>query len=235
MRPADAATLAGGVLAGASITLAVSGYLDLAVRILMLAYALDVLDGWLARRFGGASEEGLMLDRAFDRVSQVVAPLIVYAAWATPRLSPLDRALLAAYSGGIVAVAFWRLVKRVVWRLTHFAGLPMFAHAGVLLLSYIGDVLVKPVILIGLMIMSAVPVPYLRRLRWGSRNPSPGTLPRLLAVLIIAVLPYHAAPVVAAARVALAALLAYAAVGFIPPLLGLTPGPRLAGGGSSHR
>ena len=231
MRPADAATLAGGVLAGASMPLAVMGYYSTAVRLLMLAYLCDVLDGWLATRYGGSTGEGLMLDRALDRVSQVIAPLTLYTAWASERLSPMESALLALYAGGIVAVAFWRLVHRIVWRLTHFAGLPLFVHAGVMLSSYIADAPVNPLILLALLAASAVPIPYVRRLPKSS-TPSPGVAPRAAAVLVLALLPYRNPVVMLLGKLVLISLLLYAALGALPPLLGITPGPR--SGGSEH-
>jgi len=196
------------------------GHFDLAVRVLMLSYAFDVLDGWLARRYGGSTREGLMLDRAFDRVSQVLAPLALYTAWytSTPH-TRVDEALLAAYASGLVAVAFWRLVRRIVWTLQYFAGLPMFAHAGVLLLSYIAKSPVHPALLLALLLASAVPIPYLRRLTPKSSTPSPATPARLAIVLALAIIPYNSHIVAAAARALLAAIIAYAIAGPIPPLL----------------
>ena len=231
MRPADAATLAGGILAGASIPLAVMGHYSIAVRLLMLAYLCDVLDGWLARRYGGSTSEGLMLDRALDRVSQVIAPLTLYTAWVSGRLSPLESALLALYAGGIVAVAFWRLVHRIVWRLTYFAGLPLFVHAGVMLSSYMAGTPVNPLILLALLAASAAPIPYVRRLSESS-TPSPGTAPRAAAVLALALLPYRSPVVMLLGKLVLIALLLYAALGALPPLLGVAPGPRSGEGGS---
>ena len=224
MRPADAATLAGGLLAGASIPLSISGHLDTAVRLMMIAYFFDVIDGWLARRFGGSTPEGLMLDRAFDRVSQVIAPLTLYLSWATRDASTLDIALLSIYTGGIVAIAFWRLVRRIVWELTHFAGLPMFVHAGVLITSYLARVELSPLILLGLMTASAIPVPYTRRISKKGRTPSPAVSLRAAVVLLFAAVPYQNRLVVYASEAGLIALLLYAALGFLPPLLGLTPG-----------
>ncbi|MEB2836171.1 MAG: CDP-alcohol phosphatidyltransferase family protein [Desulfurococcales archaeon] len=233
MRPADAATLAGGALAGASMPLAVAGHYSIAVRLLMLAYLCDVLDGWLARRYGGSTSEGLMLDRALDRVSQVLAPLTLYTAWVSARLTPLESVLLALYAGGIVAVAFWRLVHRIVWRLTHFAGLPLFVHAGVMLSSYIADSPVNPLILLALLAASAAPIPYVRRLSKSSSTPSPGVAPRAAAVLVLALLPYRNPVVILLGKLVLISLLLYAAVGALPPLLGVTPGPRSGESGRS--
>jgi phosphatidylserine synthase len=227
LRPADAATLAGGLLAGASIPLSISGHMDAAVRLLMLAYFFDVIDGWLARRFGGSTPEGLMLDRAFDRVSQIIAPLTLYLSWVFSGATSIrDLILLSIYAGGIVAVAFWRLVRRIVWSLTHFAGLPMFVHAGVLITSYLAHVRVNPLVLVGLMLASAVPVPYVRRISKSGGTPSPGVSIRAAIVLLFAVIPYNNAVVIEASKVALGGLLLYAATGFLPPLLGLTPGGR---------
>jgi phosphatidylserine synthase len=226
LRPADAATLAGGLLAGASIPLSISGHLDVAVRLLMLAYFFDVIDGWLARHFGGSTPEGLMLDRAFDRVSQVIAPLTLYLSWASRTAGLQDLVLLSIYAGGIVAVAFWRLVRRIVWELTHFAGLPMFVHAGVLITSYLARIKLNPLILVGLMLASAIPIPYMRRISKSRGTPSPGVSVRAAIVALFAVIPYNNTAVIYASKIALVGLLLYAALGFLPPLLGLTPGGR---------
>ena len=226
MRVADAVTLIGGALAGASIALAVIGHVEYAVRMLMLSYAADVLDGWVARRFGGSTEKGLMLDRAFDRVSQVIGPLVAYAAWIRT-LDPgqLYTLIYVVYAGGLVAVAFWRLIYRVVWSLRYFAGLPMFAHAAVLLSSIIAGSPIPAPILLALLAASAAPIPYVRRLSEKS-TPSPGMPLRLLIVTAIALVPYDWEPIQELAWLLRAAILVYAAAGAIPPLLGLTPSPR---------
>ncbi len=194
----------------------------LAIRFLMLSYFFDVIDGWLARRYGGSTPEGLMLDRAFDRVSQVIAPLVVYTGWARSSgalESEVSLALFTIYAAGLVAVAFWRLVRRIVWSLQYFAGLPMFVHSGVLLLPVIAGTPIHPAVLLALLLASGLPVPYLRRLKPSSPTPSPATPLRLAVVAGLALIPYHLHPIKVAAKLLLLALLAYAVTGPIPPLV----------------
>ena len=229
-RPADAVTLAGGLTAGAAVALASAGALEASLRLLFVSYALDVLDGWVARRTGGGTPEGRMLDRALDRVSQVVAPLAVYASWlAAQDASWTTVALFAAYAGGLVAAAFWRLVYRPVPSLDYFSGLPLFVHAIVLLSSVLSKEPVHPALLLALLAASAAPVPYTRRLRGGGA-PSPAPWSRLAVMILLAAAPYGNELVAELAYAARTAVLAYALAGWLPPALGLTPSPGRAAG-----
>ncbi len=229
MRPADAVTLAGGILAGFSMVLGVYGYVIVAVHILFLSYAMDVLDGIVARKTGGGTREGLLLDRAFDRLSQVIAPLVLYSSWiSTKGIGKLYLWLFLVYSGFLIGIAFWRLVYRVVWSLGYFAGLPLFVHALTLLLSIISGRILPVYIYLAMLIASALPVPYLRRLSFKS-TPSPGGVLRFSLALVIAVIPYSPWIVKVIAEILIYAILLYAALGFLPPLLGLTPNPKSGG------
>lgn len=225
MRPADAATLAQGVLAGLSIPLGIAGYFDASIRLLLASYALDVLDGWLARRYG-SSPDGFFLDRAFDRLSQVIAPATLLLLWLSSqsRLGGLDLALLSAYFSGLVTVALWRLVRRGVRSLAYFSGLPMFTHALVALTSIISRRPPDPLILLALLAASAVPIPYFRR---GLRhsNPSPAPWLRLSLLVVLALLPYDNPVVQALARAIFWGVVAYAVAGPIPALAGVAPSP----------
>ena len=229
LKAADAATLAGGLLAGLAVPAAVAGYYSAAVRLLFLSYALDVVDGWLARRYGSVG--GFFLDRAFDRLSQVIAPGVLLLSW-MESAGLLEGWRLAAYSlyySLIVTVALWRLVMRGVRSLAYFSGLPLFAHALIALSSVIAGTPPDPALLLALALASAVPVPYLRRLR-GQRTPSPAPLPRFAALLVLALLPYSHPLVKAAAEAVYWGVVAYAAIGPIPALAGLAPAPWSQGG-----
>ncbi|GAB6148026.1 CDP-alcohol phosphatidyltransferase family protein [Stetteria hydrogenophila] len=225
MKPADAATLLQGVLAGFTIPLGVAGYLDEAVRLLFAAYALDALDGWLARRYG-SSPDGFMLDRAFDRLSQVVAPATLLLLWLGGQglLRGVNLALYSIYFSGLVATAFWRLVRRGVRSLAYFSGLPLFAHAVAALSSIVSGRPPHPLVLLALLAASAAPVPYFRRPR-GRGSPSPALGPRLAVLAALALLPYDAEPVRVLARLLYWLVVAYAALGPIPALAGLAPSP----------
>ncbi len=184
------------------------------MRFLFAAYAFDILDGVIARRSGGSSREGLMLDRAIDRLSQVVAPLIIYASWLAgleDQPSLLDIVLIAAYSAIIIPVSLYRLVYRIVWSLEYFHGLPLFVHAGLLLTSIVSSTPVNPGILVIAALMSALPVKYFRTSR--REAPSPMLLPRLLTVALLALLPYDNTLVKYAALSVKWGLIAYIVVG----------------------
>ena len=209
--PADVATLVGGFLAALSVPAAVAGYSDTAVRLLFAAYAVDVVDGWLARRYGSA-EDGFFLDRAFDRLAQVVGPGVLLLSWTAGLVPPEWYLAYSLYFAGFAVVAYYRLVRRGVRSLRYFNGLPLFAHAIVLLASYLSGVPPHPALLLFLLAASAYPIPYFRRSR-SSGTPSPAVLPRFLGLLALASLPYDAEAVVVAAKIVIVGIVAYAVVG----------------------
>ena len=212
-RLADIVSLVGLGLGLAAVIEAVWGEIETALRLLFLAYAADVLDGWVARRYGTSNELGFMLDRSIDRVTQIIAPLVIYASWISGE--PLAyRILFVVYASLLGIVAFYRLIYRRVTGLTHFAGLPMFFHAGILLTSVIAGIKVNPLVLYAGLIASAVPVPYFRRMKTSS-NPSPATWGRLLVILVLALLPYDHWVIVDAAMIVHIMLVAYLALGWL--------------------
>ncbi len=228
MRKADAVTLTGGILAGISIILSIYGYNMMAIHFLFLSYAMDVLDGIVARKTGGGTREGLLLDRAFDRVSQVIAPLIIYSSWSSREANLLYKLLFVGYAGVLIGVAFWRLVYRVVWSLSYFAGLPLFAHALILLSAVIAGKVIPIYILYAMLIASSIPIPYLRRFSTKS-TPSPGGPFRLALALLIAVIPYNNKPIEILAEIIIYSTILYLILGPLPPLLGITPNPKSGG------
>ena len=73
--PANAVTLLGLVVAGASAYLTSVGYLMAGGVVLLASGAFDMLDGPLASASGGATRAGALLDSTVDRVSETVALL----------------------------------------------------------------------------------------------------------------------------------------------------------------
>ncbi|MCE4618099.1 MAG: CDP-alcohol phosphatidyltransferase family protein [Desulfurococcales archaeon] len=209
---ADIVSLAGLSLAGASIPIAIFGYIEPAIRILFIAYLMDILDGWIARRLGEASQQGFMLDRAIDRVSQVIAPLIIYLSW-VPKENAIHLALLTVYSSIIITTAFYRLIYRGVRSLEYFSGLPMFFHAGILIMSSIIKYNINPLILVIGSILSLLPVRYFRRIPREGRTPSPAVSLRASIVLIMAIIPYNITMVELVARSLIYILIVYMITG----------------------
>jgi len=229
LKPADYATLAGGFLAALAVPAAVWGSLDLAVRLVFASYAFDVVDGWLARRYG-SSEDGFFLDRAFDRLSQIVAPGVVLLSWARTVAPPEWYAAYSLYFAGLAVAAYYRLVRRGVRSLTHFNGLPLFAHAIVMLASYLAGWPPHPLLLLALLAASAAKIPYFRRPSRGSpASPSPAVVPRLAGLVALALIPYDNPLVEAAAKMIIVGVVVYAAVGPLPVLSRLPVASRLAG------
>ncbi|MEB3779496.1 MAG: CDP-alcohol phosphatidyltransferase family protein [Desulfurococcales archaeon] len=208
----DIITLVGAGVAGASIIVSVAGFIDLSIRLLFLSYFFDILDGVVARRLGISSEKGLMLDRAVDRVSQVIAPLVVYASWVSFKgVSSLYYAFIAVYASIIIMISLYRLIYRVVSTLEYFHGLPMFFHAGLMLTAILSDRVVHPLILLAGAFMSALPVRYYRR--HSESTPSPAPLLRGAIVLLITVIPYGHPFIPVLASIIFYALIVYMIIG----------------------
>jgi CDP-diacylglycerol--serine O-phosphatidyltransferase len=180
---------------------------------------MDVLDGWVAREASGSSREGLLLDRAIDRFSQVVVPFTIYIISFHDAYRGVELAILLLYFSILSTTAFYRLVYRIVWSLEYFAGLPLFIHSVVMISSVIAGSPLPPQLLLALALATAAPIPYMRRLRTKQGGPSPAPLPRLLLLAVLAAVPYNNTIVLWLARLLLVASIAYAALGYIPPLL----------------
>lgn len=189
------------------------------MRLLLIAYAMDVLDGWVARRTGGSSREGLLLDRAIDRFSQVVVPFTIYVANFHDAYKGVELAILLLYFSMLSTTAFYRLVYRIVWSLEYFAGLPLFIHSVVMVSSVIAGSPLPPHLLLVLALATVAPIPYMRRLGTRRGGPSPAPLLRLVLLSVLAIVPYDNTIVQWAVRLLLVASIAYAALGYIPPLL----------------
>ncbi|MCE4620579.1 MAG: CDP-alcohol phosphatidyltransferase family protein [Desulfurococcales archaeon] len=187
MRQADAVTLLGAFTGSLALAAGVYGDLWLAVRLLFIAYTLDVLDGVIARR-EGATREGFMLDRAVDRFTQVIVPSILLLLYEAPQTPRLEYALYAAYTASLVTLGFYRLVYRRVESLNYFSGLPLLTHALVILAGIMALKNVSVLLLYYLLALSLLPISYYRRPSSGGKRSFPAS--RIIGSLLLAVIPY---------------------------------------------
>ena len=116
----------------ASIVYAMRGEYETAAPFIGFAYALDILDGRIARLTGAESAFGLQLDSLADVVSFGIAPAVLLFAWG---LSPLGRLGWAA-GFMFVACAAMRLARFNIQSAAggdkrYFVGMPSPAAAGV--------------------------------------------------------------------------------------------------------
>jgi CDP-diacylglycerol--serine O-phosphatidyltransferase len=128
-----------GILGAAALVTCVTGVgssaFDLAPGLVGAAAVLDAIDGPLARKAGGPTRHGILMDRAADLVAFALAPLAI-AAYASP--APGPPALVWLASVVLVAASARRLSRPTRFdmragRGTWFAGLPMPAVAGLFL------------------------------------------------------------------------------------------------------
>ncbi len=190
MRKSDIVSLIGAGLSSISIILAIHNYIYEAIRFLLFSYIADILDGWIARKLGESNKKGLMLDRALDRLSQVVAPIVIYASWLTTTENNNEYLIyVTLYASVLIPFAYYRLIYRVVASLEYFYGLPLFFHAGLIITSILANQIIHPVVLFTSLMLTILPIKYFRRKRT-SKQPSPLTPLRLLLVLSIAIIPY---------------------------------------------
>jgi phosphatidylserine synthase len=155
-----------GVLAAGLLALAARADPLWVLAWMALATGLDGLDGWLARRAGGPTRAGALLDLLADLVAFGLAPASLVLSHHPPNLW-LDTALIA-----FLAAALFRLVRSVrLFRGQHalgYLGLPMPA-AGWLLAGLALEVTSLPglvLAILALSLLAASPWPY----------PSPGWL-----------------------------------------------------------
>lgn len=219
VRIADIITLSSAALSTLSLAIVLDyGLIELGVRILLLAYLLDILDGIVARR-EGPTPEGFMLDRAIDRYNQVVVPIILLLA------ADNEYSLhYIIYSIILVPWGFYRLVYRRVPGREYFHGLPLLSHSLVITLTlWIGEA-PNPLLIYILLAGSILPIPYYRR-PIGESKRSPSTrrvmaydIIRILPLIILISLPVGRLQVVAS-KIVVYAVLAYAITGYVPFLL----------------
>ena len=162
------------------------GERDLAVRLLILALLLDVLDGMVARGLGIADKQGELLDRLFDRYYQVIVPAIIYAHYNN---WSYDATL---YAGLVITISLWRVTRRVRARL-YFVGAPLFLHTIAILTSLYAEKPAPTYVLIMLSIASLLPLKYYRRNPRYSEKENKGThaAARIAILALMALLPYE--------------------------------------------
>lgn len=178
-------TIFNGFLASLSILLVANRYTDMAVRVIFLSMALDVLDGYLARKLDAMSEKGELLDRVFDRLYQIIAPSILYCIMNEWSIGSMF------YSSLIITISFWRLTKKVPSK-EYFSGLPLFVHTFLILLSYLSGLLIPYFIMLVFAFLSSLPLKYFRRVVTYGQNETTGTFwqLRIIIPLILAIIPY---------------------------------------------
>jgi phosphatidylserine synthase len=163
-----------GVLAAGLLALAARADPLWVLAWMAFATALDGLDGWLARRAGGPTLLGALLDLFGDLVAFALAPISLLLS----RHSP-DRWLAAALLV-FLAAALFRLVRSVRrYRGQHalgYLGLPMPAAgwllAGLALKLTLPPALVLAVLLLSLLAASPLPYPSPRWLWRQARHPA---------------------------------------------------------------
>ena len=205
----EAVTVSTGLLASLALITAVLGMPEYSIRIIFLCLALDVVDGYLARKLGTASERGEFLDRLFDRLYQIVVPAVLY----TKYIHPSPTAIL--YATLIITISYWRLSRRVPTR-ECFAGLPLHVHTILILASMFSGFPVPPQLMLILALLSLVPIKYYRRSLKTPPTSNQGTLwpVRLAVPLLLSIAPYEK---LSLAFLTLEVLtLAYVVMGWIP-------------------
>ncbi|MCE4609685.1 MAG: CDP-alcohol phosphatidyltransferase family protein [Desulfurococcales archaeon] len=215
MRKADIVTLVGGSLTGLAL---ITGLLDeicLAVKLLLLAYLMDVIDGWVARKYDEPDERGQMLDRVLDRLSQVVVPFILFTATYEKHLEGYSLGIMYIYVSIMIPAIFYRLVYRARRSLDYFPGTPLFVHALILLgaVIYGSYHSFYTFILLGAALGTALNIPYFRR-RTGS-GPSPAVAGRAIGILLLVAIPCASTIWQGIGIVLLSIGVLYAAVGWI--------------------
>jgi CDP-diacylglycerol---serine O-phosphatidyltransferase len=177
-----------------AIRLAFSGKFESAVIAVMIAGALDGVDGWVARLLKGTSSLGAQLDSLSDFVSFGVAPAIMLYMWTMHSLASIGWALVLLYAV-CCALRLARFNTQIGAELppyayNFFTGVPAPAAAGLVMVpmflsfEFGGDLPRSPYLaacflaaVAGLMV-SRVPTFSLKRIH----VPGPWLLPLLLAV-----------------------------------------------------
>jgi len=208
----NAVTVFNTFVSSLALLAAFKGSYELSIRLIFVCMSLDVLDGLLARKLNAMSDEGELLDRVTDRIYQVLIPSLIYVNASSWSLTS------QAYAALIITISFWRLVRKVPSK-DKFAGLPLFAHTLVIIFGYLGGCLLPGYAMIIMAVLSAVPVPYFRRLRTGGPSETRGTLwqLRISAPILLAFIPYASLSPLFRALLIIAAF--YVAFGWVPPLL----------------
>ena len=116
----------------ASIVYALRGEYETAAPFIGIAYALDALDGRIARMTSTESDFGLQLDSLADVISFVIAPAVLSYAWG---LSPLGRLGWAAgfmfVACGAMRLARFNVLSAKGTDKRYYVGIPIPAAAAV--------------------------------------------------------------------------------------------------------
>lgn len=126
-----------GLSAGlTSIRMAIDGRLELAIGLIVLAAALDGIDGRVARLLKAASKFGAELDSLADFVNFGVAPAVLIFTWGLNDLKSLGWIAALAFSiSAALRLARFNVAiddpNKAQWRQKYFVGIP--APAGALL------------------------------------------------------------------------------------------------------
>lgn len=193
-----------GLCAGlTAIRMAVEGRMELAVSLLVVAAALDGIDGRLARFLKGSSKFGAELDSLTDFVSFGVAPAILLFMWGLQDFRSIGwiASLIFAICAALRLARFNAALEQTsqpAWHARFFTGVP--APSGALIgmlpiyLSFLGfpanDIIQVPVILyvitIGLLMVSSVPT-YSGK-TFGRGVPSEWVVPMIIGVVMLVAL-----------------------------------------------
>jgi phosphatidylglycerophosphate synthase len=113
-KPANAVTLARGVLIIPIFALLWAGKAPAALGLYVLAAATDLVDGWLARRFGQSSAFGAQLDASVDNVFSLA--ILGFLALAYPGLLARQwPAAIMLFGGPIVYLGVsWLMTRRLM-------------------------------------------------------------------------------------------------------------------------
>ena len=113
-KPANAVTLLRGVLIAPIFGLLWAGQATWALALYVLAALTDLVDGWLARRFGQSSTFGAQLDAVVDNLFSVA--ILGFLALAYPGLIREQAIAAAVLFGGPVAYLglSWLMTRRLM-------------------------------------------------------------------------------------------------------------------------
>jgi len=113
-KPANAVTLSRGLLIAPIFALLWAGMTAAALAVYVLAAVTDLVDGWLARRYGQASAFGAQLDAVVDNLFSLA--ILGFLALAYPALVTRQWLACAVLFGGPVVYLglSWLLTRRVL-------------------------------------------------------------------------------------------------------------------------
>ena len=113
-KPANAVTLSRGLLIAPIFALLWAGMTAAALAVYILAAATDLVDGWLARRYGQASAFGAQLDAVVDNLFSLA--ILGFLALAYPALVARQWLACAVLFGGPVVYLglSWLLTRRAL-------------------------------------------------------------------------------------------------------------------------